>query len=164
MNIRCSCGRSFDASVDVSVPEVVVTCPSCGQELRVRNHKAAAAAMSPSEVVAEKVKRGELISGLLWLVVGVVQLILVYTAAAGVWNVVNAIIRLRSVGNIRVGNPEVVPWYEKRRTSLIIFAVVNLVLGGVVGVALVAFDWWVRDYVLKNKTAFTGDSVASAGQ
>ena len=164
MNIRCSCGHSFNASVDVSVPEVVVHCPSCGQELRVRNHKAAAAAMSPSEVVAEKVKRGELISGLLWLVVGVVQLILVYTAAAGVWNVINAIIRLRSVGNIRVGNPEVVPWYENRRTSLIIFAVVNLILGGVVGVALVAFDWWVRDYVIKNKTAFTGGSVASAGQ
>lgn len=46
MNIRCSCGRTFEASVDTSVPEVVVHCPSCGQELRVRNHKAAAAAMS----------------------------------------------------------------------------------------------------------------------
>ena len=164
MNIRCSCGRSFDASVDVSVPEVIVHCPSCGQELRVRNHKAAAAAMSPSEVIAEKVKRRELISGLLWLVIGAVQVFLVYTAAAGVWNVINAIIRLRSVGNIRVGNLEVVPWYEKRRTSLIVFAVVNIVLGGVVGVALVAFDWWVRDYVIKNKTAFVGDSAASAAK
>jgi hypothetical protein len=119
--------------------------------------------MSPSEVVAEKVKRCELISGLLWLVIGAVQVFLVYTAAAGVWNVINAI-RLRSVGNIRVGNPEVVPWYENRRTSLIVFAVVNLVLGGVVGVALVAFDWWVRDYVIKNKTAFAGDSTASAAK
>lgn len=164
MNIRCSCGRTFEASVDTSVPEVVVHCPSCGQELRVRNHKAAAAAMSPAEVVAAKVKRCEMISGFLWLIIGVVQVFFVYTAAAGVWNVINAIIRLRSVGNIRVGNPEVVPWYENRRTSLIVFAVVNLVLGGVVGVALVAFDWWVRDYVLNNKTAFTGDSVASAGK
>ena len=54
--------------------------------------------------------------------------------------------------------------YEGRRTSLIIFAVVNLVLGGVLGVALVAFDWWVRDYVLNNKTAFVGDSVASGAK
>lgn len=160
MNIRCSCGRTFEASVDTSVPEVVVHCPSCGQELRVRNHKAAAAAMSPADVVAEKVKRCELISGLLWLVIGVVQICLLYTAAAGVWNIVNAIIRLRSVGNIRAGNAEVAPWYDNRRTSLIIFAVVNIVLGGVVGVALVAFDWWVRDYVLKNKSAFVGDSAA----
>lgn len=164
MNIRCSCGHTFNASVDMSVPEVVVHCPSCDQELRVRNRKAAAAAMSPSDVVAAKVKRCEMISGFLWLIIGVVQVFFVYTAAAGVWNVINAIIRLRSVGNIRVGNPEVVPWYENRRTSLIIFAVVNLVLGGVVGVALVAFDWWVRDYVLNNKTAFTGDSVTSAGK
>jgi hypothetical protein len=66
--------------------------------------------MSPAEVVAEKVKRCELISGLLWLVIGVVQICLLYTAAAGVWNIVNAIIRLRSVGNIRAGNAEVAPY------------------------------------------------------
>jgi hypothetical protein len=120
--------------------------------------------MSPSDVVAAKVKRCEIVSGVLWLLIGAVQIFFVYTAAAGVWNVINAIIRLRSVGNIYAGNPEVVPWYEGRRTSLIIFAVVNLVLGGVLGVALVAFDWWVRDYVLNNKTAFVGDSVASGAK
>ncbi len=164
MNIRCSCGRTFDASVDMSAPEVIVRCPSCSQELRVRNRKATVAAMSSSDVVAAKVKRCEIISGLLWLVIGAVQVFFVYTAAAGVWNVINAILRLRSVGNIRAGNPEVVSWYENRRTSLIIFAVVNLVLGGVVGVALVAFDWWVRDYVLNNKSAFMGDSVPAVGK
>lgn len=164
MVIKCSCGHSFDAVVDVASPEVVVRCPACGQELRVRNRKAAVAAMSPSDVVAAKVKRCEIVSGVLWLLIGAVQIFFVYTAAAGVWNVINAIIRLRSVGNIYAGNSEVVPWYEGRRTSLIIFAVVNLVLGGVLGVALVAFDWWVRDYVLNNKTAFVGDSVASGAK
>lgn len=161
MNIRCSCGRSFDASIDPALPEVIVRCPSCGQELRVRNRKAAAAAMSSSDVVAAKVKRCELLSGVLWLVIGAVQVFFVYTAAAGVWNIINAIMRLRSVGNIQAGNSGVVSSYEGRRTSLIIFAVVNLLLGGVVGVALVAFDWWVRDYVLNNKAAFVGDSAAS---
>lgn len=164
MTIRCSCGRSFDAAVDPTIPEVAVRCPSCGQTLRVVNRKAAQAAAAPADVVATKLRRYEVLSGVLWLVVGALQVAFLYTAAAGVWNIVNAIIRLRSVKNIRAGNPEVVPWYDGRKTSLIIFAVVNIVLGAAVGVVLVLFDCWVRNYALKNKGAFTGVSVASGGK
>ena len=58
MVIKCSCGHSFDAVVDVASPEVVVRCPACGQELRVRNRKAAVAAMSPSDVWPKRKRCG----------------------------------------------------------------------------------------------------------
>ncbi len=164
MKIRCSCGHSFAVDVDSSVPEVAVRCPSCGQTLRVVNRKSSLASMPPSDVVAAKLKRCETLSGVLWLVIGALQVFFIYTAAAGIWNIINAILRLRSVKNIKAGNPEVVPWYDGRNTSLIVFAVVNIVLGAVVGVALVAFDYWVRDYALKNKSAFVGISGAPAGK
>lgn len=79
---------------------------------------------------------------------------LVYTAAAGVWNVVNAIVALRNVKNITAHNPGVVPYFEGRKIWLIVLAAVNVVLGGVVGVVLVLFDWFVRDFVLRNRSAF----------
>lgn len=108
------------------------------------------------DAVALKVRRCEIASNVAWLIVGIIQCVLVYTAAAGVWNVVNAIVALRNVKNITAHNPGVVPYFEGRKTWLIVLAVVNVVLGGVVGVVLVLFDWFVRDFVLRNRSAFEG--------
>lgn len=109
-----------------------------------------------ADAVALKVRRCEIASNVAWLIVGIIQCVLVYTAAAGVWNVVNAIVALRNVKNITAHNPGVVPYFEGRKTWLIVLAVVNVVLGGVVGVVLVLFDWFVRDFVLRNRSAFEG--------
>jgi hypothetical protein len=122
----------------------------------------AATAPSTEERVADRIRKYETISGILWLIIGAVQLVLVWTAAAGVWNIINAIMRLRSVKSIYAGNPAIVPWYDSRRNWLIAFAIVNLVLGGVIGVFLVAFDWWMRDYVLRNRAVFEGSPSQSA--
>ena len=113
------------------------------------------AGISPA-AVALKVKRCEVVSGVAWLLIGIVQLLMVYTAAAGVWNVINAIVALRNCKNITPGNLHVVPYFEGRKVWLIVMAVVNLILGGVVGVLLVLFDWHVRDFVLRNRSAFEG--------
>ncbi|MCD8311241.1 MAG: hypothetical protein LUD43_01875 [Firmicutes bacterium] len=104
--------------------------------------------------MAAKVRRCELISNVVWIVVGVVQCLTVYAAAAGVWNIINAVMCLRNVKNIVAHNPGVVPYFDQRKVWLIVLAVVNLILGGVLGVALVAFEWYVRDFVLRNRSAF----------
>lgn len=168
INVNCSCGNQFVANEPTADTGFTVVCPSCGVRLRVkppgvsREQFKNAAAPSAAEQVAGRIKRCELVSGILWLIIGAIQLIVVWTAAAGLWNIINAIIRLRSVKNIQAGNPNVVPWYDGRRNWLIAFAVVNLVLGGVVGILLVAFDWWVRDFVLKNREVFEGPPACSA--
>lgn len=104
--------------------------------------------------VAARVRKNEIIVNVAWLVMGVVQVALLYTAAAGVWNIVNAILFLRNAKNIVPGNPGVVPYFEGRKTGLIIMGVVNLVLGGVVGVVLVLYELHVRQIVLDNAGAF----------
>ena len=160
VNLRCgSCGSRF--SVEFAESGVhTVHCPVCSapQDITVRANvpKQKAAPATGSAAVAQKVRRCEVFSGIVWIIVGVIQCCTVYAAAAGVWNIINSIVSLRNVKNITAGNPAVIPYFEQRKVWLIVLAVVNLILGGVVGILLVLFDWYVRDFVLRNRTAFEG--------
>jgi DNA-directed RNA polymerase subunit RPC12/RpoP len=168
INVNCTCGNQFVTEEPSADSGFTVECPTCGARIRIKppgiSHKQYKAATAPSvdERIANRIRKYETVSGILWLIIGAVQLALVWTAAAGVWNIINAIMRLRSVKSIYAGNPAIVPWYDSRRNWLIAFAIVNLVLGGVIGVFLVAFDWWMRDYVLRNRAVFEGTSSQSA--
>lgn len=104
--------------------------------------------------VATRVRRNEIIVNVAWLILGAIQVALLYTAAAGVWNIVNAILFLRNAKSIVAGNPGVVPYFDSRKTGLIITGVMNLVLGGVVGVVLVLYELYVCRVVLNNAGAF----------
>lgn len=160
VNLRCvSCGSRFSVELDGGGVHTV-RCPVCSapQDVTVRSNvpKQKAAPVTGSAAVAQKVRRCEVFSGIVWIVVGVIQCCTVYAAAAGVWNIINSVVSLRNVKNITAGNPAVIPYFEQRKVWLIVLAVVNLILGGVVGVLLVLFDWHVRDFVLRNRSAFEG--------
>lgn len=160
VNLRCcSCGSRFSVELDGGGVHTV-HCPLCSapQDITVRANvpKQKAAPVTGSAAVVQKVRRCEVFSGIVWIVVGVIQCCTVYAAAAGVWNIINSIVSLRNVKNITAGNPAVIPYFEQRKVWLIVLAVVNLILGGVVGILLVLFDWYVRDFVLRNRTAFEG--------
>jgi hypothetical protein len=47
-----------------------------------------------------------------------------------------------------------VPAFENSLNSIIIIGVRNLIFGGVIGVAIAAFNYYIRDYVLKNSVVF----------
>lgn len=157
-NVKCNqCHKGYSVEIPSDPGEHTVSCPYCSAPYSVTIQQAVQQKKAPASgpaAVALKVKRCEVVSGVAWLLVGIVQLLLVYTAAAGVWNVINAIVALRNCKNITPGNPHVVPYFEGRKVWLIVMAVVNLILGGVVGVLLVLFDWHVRDFVLRNRSAF----------
>lgn len=165
VNVSCSgCRRRYSVEVPAGAGTHVVNCPYCSapysltvnQTQRNASPTIASAPVSSSAAVAAKVRRCEVVSSIAWIVVGVVQCVAVFTAAAGVWNIINAIIALRNVKNIQPGNSAVVPYFDQRKVWLIVLAVVNLILGGVVGVLLVLFEWHVRDFVLRNRSAFEG--------
>ena len=160
VNIMCpSCRRRYSVEVPNAAGVYSVSCPGCSAPYSVtirQTVKQKKAPVSGPAAVALKAKRCEVVSGVAWLLIGVVQLLMVYTAAAGVWNVINAIVALRNSKNITPGNPHVIPYFEGRKVWLIVMAVVNLILGGVVGALLVLFDWHVRDFVLRNRSAFEG--------
>lgn len=156
MNIVCpSCRRRYSVEVPNEAGVHTVRCPYCSAPYSATVcQPVKSAPVSGPAAVAAKVRRGEVISNIAWIVIGIVQCVTLYAAAAGVWNIINAIVSLRNVKNIQLGNAAVVPYFDGRKVWLIVLAVVNLVLGGVVGVLLVLFEWYLRDYVLRNRSAF----------
>lgn len=159
-NLICSgCHQRYTADVPNEAGTHTVYCPHCSAPYDVTvnlpsKKTSKTAPVSGPAAVAAKVRRCEIVSGVVWIIIGLIQCIAVFTAAAGVWNIVNAIVSLRNMRNIQPGNPHVVSYFDQRKVWLIVMAVVNIILGGVVGVLLVAFNWYVRDYVLQNRAAF----------
>jgi hypothetical protein len=96
-----------------------------------------------------------------WIILGVLQIIIalaatnfIYVAIAGIWNIVNAAIFLKNANDIVAGNPNVVSYFDKRLTGLIVILVVNLFIGGFIGVILAVIELVNRNYVLNNRMAF----------
>jgi len=90
-----------------------------------------------------------------WIVLGVVQICLIATAIAGIWNIFASISRWNLPEKVRSRDARIPKAYQDI-SQLIIIGVVNLLLGGVIGVVFVAFDFYIRDMVLKNSHLFTG--------
>ncbi len=94
------------------------------------------------------------ISGVLWIVLGIVQLLSVYGIIAGLWNIPVGIGRLRQATRIRASD-ETIPAAFEGVVGLVVIGVINLILGGVIGVIVVGLDFWIRDRVLKLQGLFT---------
>ena len=95
----------------------------------------------------------ERLASILWIVLGVLQVCMVWTAVAGIWNIVAGFSRRDLPRRIRELDPTIPKAYESI-TQLVILGVVNLVLGAFVGVFFVAFDFYIRDKVLANTHLF----------
>lgn len=104
-------------------------------------------------------------SGILWLILGIIQVavgvgfafaagLTLTLVIVGVWNIVAATSRLNSVALIKARDSSV-PGSWEGIAGLVIVGVANLVIGGLVGVAFVIFDFVVRDHILKNRSLFT---------
>ena len=93
-------------------------------------------------------------SGVAWIALGSLQIISLFGIVAGVWNFYAGLSRLRLAGSIDRREPEV-PAAVRGVAGLVVIGIVNLLLGGVVGIVLVAVDLFVRDKVLTNEGLFT---------
>jgi hypothetical protein len=95
----------------------------------------------------------ERVSGILWLILGIVQVLMIVTIIVGIWNIVAAVSRLNMRPMILARNARVPAAYEGV-TQLIVIGALNLLLGGVIGVLFVIFDFIIRDMVLGNRHLF----------
>ena len=175
MKVHCTCGREFAAEF-TPTNHYSARCPYCGA-LTVRNayQQTTSTAIphqpkSEAERIAGRVRRISVICNVLWLIVGAGQIIsvcstwmvvgfgpmtaLAGTAAIGVWNIVNALADLRNAKNIHVGNANVILYFEGQRNGLIATAVMNLVLGGAIGVVLILAELYNRRYILSHRYVF----------
>ena len=118
--------------------------------------------MPPDETLIRRLSEYSRWSGILWIVLGAVQIVSVFGIVAGAWNVFAGITRIRMAGPI-LRRDASVPSAFQGVAGLIIIGVINLLLGGVIGLVLVGVDFFVRDQVLKNAPLFTAAPAADPG-
>ena len=109
------------------------------------------------DVLVRRLADYEKISGIVWIVIGILQICLIVTAIAGVWNIFAGITRLNASKLIAVRDPSV-PEAFRSISPLVILGVVNLLLGAVFGIVMVALDFVIRDQILTNAHVFDGSS------
>jgi hypothetical protein len=93
------------------------------------------------------------LSGFFWIGLGILQLISVFGAIAGVWNIIIGFLCFPLAKRIRNRDPSVPKDFEPV-WLLVVIGLVNIFLGGLVGVAIVAFEFFIRDKVLSNQYLF----------
>lgn len=113
----------------------------------------AAGGTDSEEVFLKRVSDYERISGILWLCLAAIQIISLVGIVAGVWNVFAAMSRFSASKRI-LRRDRLIPKDYEGVTQLIIIAAVNFFFGGVIGVVFVAFDFYIRDLILKNAHIF----------
>lgn len=154
------CGKPLELYSD---KRSVFRCSYCDAEYK---RKSVPHNSDPSRThpVVKKTYELEFIANVCWLIVGAYQLFLwLYWGtwslfALGIYNAVVAIISFRSLKNIYAGNKELVEWYDKRFTAIVVVGIINLVIGAVIGAAVSALNLYTRNYVLKNREVFENET------
>lgn len=112
-------------------------------------------------VIDELIKR-EYISGTVWLVIGILQIIVSlasiqymwFILCIGIWNALASIDRFRIRNKIYSKKSLIVKEYEDSLANIIITMVVNIIFGAVIGIAGSIVDLVTRNFVLNNRKAF----------
>lgn len=104
--------------------------------------------------MARSIATYERISGVLWIVLGLVQVFSLVLIIAGVWNIIAGASRLGAAPAIARREARV-PQMFQGITGLVVIGLVNLFFGAVFGLVMVAVDFYVRARVLDNRAIFT---------
>lgn len=111
---------------------------------------------SEEERIIRRIADYETVSAWFWLCLGIIQVLSILGIIAGIWNIFASITRFKAVKHIlaRHSNvPEIIPGIK----DLVIIGIINLLVGGVIGLIFVVFDYIVRDQVLKNAHLFNNN-------
>jgi hypothetical protein len=106
-----------------------------------------------ADELARGIARYERISGVVWIVLGVIQIFTFYLALAGVWNIFAGITRLTAAPAIQRRESRV-PAMFAGVVGLILIGLVNLFVGAVFGIVMVAVDFYIRQRILDNRQIF----------
>lgn len=139
-------------------------CGSCGKALLQENNPltvpnpnkntAPGNMMTDSEYEVKRIADYQKISNIIWLVIGILQVCSVYLIIAGVWNIIATCTNWKLPRKILNKDADIPEHYESI-AGLIVFLVINLLVGGVLGVLFVIFDFYIRSLVLQNRNLFT---------
>jgi hypothetical protein len=110
--------------------------------------------LSHDDCLVGRIADYQRMSGIVWIVIGIIQLFAIVTALAGVWNIIAGTSRIRMVNRIRARDANIPPEFEGV-TQLVVLGVINLLLGGFIATVFVAFDFFIRDKILTNRHLFS---------
>ena len=103
----------------------------------------------------ETLSSREKTAAIIWLIIGILQILSFAGIICGVYNVVASISRFKQANLVLTPYAGFVKSYDKWITNIIIGIVFNVIFGGVIGVACSIYDLVaVRGYVLENKETF----------
>jgi ABC-type uncharacterized transport system permease subunit len=118
--------------------------------------------MTEQDNLVRRLADYERLSAVFWLVCGIVQILCIVTALAGIWNVFVAISRFKLVPRI-MARDEQVPAEFEALAGYVVIGILNLIFGAVIGLVFLAFDLFVRDQVLSHRDVFGGSAPLRGG-
>lgn len=141
-------------------------CPNCGFKIFDGSNIALNAngtGFNDTAAVYGKLADYEEYSGIVWLVIGIIQCLSVVGIICGIWNIVVATQRLKYSKEIKNGTAtNIYDTFEKDKSSIITMLILNIILGAVIGVIGAIFDLYIRDFVMKNEAVFKGKAEPSS--
>ena len=118
------------------------------------------------EALVRRLATYEQVSGIVWLIIAALQILGglavssdMWLIIAGAWNIFAGLSRFAVAKRIRARDSSV-PATFKRWVQLVIIGLINLFVGGVIGLIWIGFDVFVRWQVLKNSRLFAKPGVA----
>ncbi len=133
-----------------------VICPGCGCAAE---QKASAQVASTKENLLEKLASRVRTNGIIWLVIGCLQILggmflNWYLLIVGALNIVSSVQDLNFSGKVQKDPKDIVKRFEPLAGPIIVL-VYNLVIGGIIGVAgSIYYFVAVRNFVMENKSQF----------
>ena len=108
------------------------------------------------EDILRKIADKEQTSGVIWIVIGVLQVIIglcgtIIPLFVGIWNIYNASLRMKYAKNIIKRQKDLVKEYNNNLSNCIIFLIINIFVGGIIGIVGAIYDLYIRNYVLDNQ-------------
>jgi len=150
-----------------------IKCKHCGTDLRAELLNASEG-QTPDAIIIRRLADHKKISGAVWAVIGILQIVTglaaVFVEPMGFFIIFPGILSLTTAAERFVMAKAIrarlaqVPRSHEGMGQLILLAASNLFCGGVIGAFWVAFDFYVRDQVLKNVHLFTEQAANTTTQ
>lgn len=125
------------------------------------------------QMLRQNIGTREMVSGIIWICVGGIQTLISifafwYLIFVGIWNIVFGIKRVNKKEKLLyMSIDEIYNDYSSRLSSIIVFLVLNVLFGGIIGIAGAIYDLVVRNYVIQNiqqQKTYIGNGMPSNNQ
>ncbi len=132
-------------------------CPFCGEQINYTAQKCKYCGEwlndNSSKDIISKISDYQKASNIMWLIIAIIQICSIVCIIAGIWNLVATITNWKLPKKI-LSKDDTIPKIYESIVGYFIIGIVNLLIGGVIGLVLLGFDLYIRNLILKNKHLF----------